>query len=58
MQPVVNPRYPGLAVRVADEGFAAYIWGSDFSFEVSAYAVAEREVPVADWALRRIVPYR
>ncbi|SDA11795.1 Acetyltransferase (GNAT) family protein [Pseudomonas sp. NFPP10] len=58
MQPVVNPRYPGLAVRVADEGFAAYIWGSDFSFEVSAYAVAEREVPVANWALRRIVPYR
>jgi len=58
MQPVVNPRYPGLAIRVADEGFAAYIWGSDFSFEVSAYAQAEREVPVAEWALRRIVPYR
>ncbi|ROL65645.1 GNAT family N-acetyltransferase [Pseudomonas protegens] len=58
MQPVVNPKYPGLAIRVADEGFAAYIWGSDFSFEVSAYAEAGRGMPVADWPLRRIVPYR
>ncbi|MBS7562256.1 MULTISPECIES: GNAT family N-acetyltransferase [Pseudomonas] len=58
MQPVVNPKYPGLAIRVADEGFAAYVWGSDFSFEVSAYAEAERGMPVADWPLRRIVPYR
>ncbi|MDP4571724.1 GNAT family N-acetyltransferase [Pseudomonas sp. LPH60] len=58
MQPVVNPKYPGLAIRVADEGFAAYVWGSDFSFEVSAYAEAERGMPVADWLLRRIVPYR
>ncbi|NMY69851.1 GNAT family N-acetyltransferase [Pseudomonas sp. WS 5414] len=58
MQPVVNPKYPGLAIRVADEGFAAYVWGSDFSFEVSAYAEAERGMPVADWPLRRIMPYR
>lgn len=58
MQPVVNPKYPGLAIRVADEGFAAYVWGSDFSFEVSAYAEAERGMPVVDWPLRRIMPYR
>ena len=32
----MNPKYPGLSVRVADEGFPSYIWGSDFSFEVAA----------------------
>ncbi|NBF02995.1 GNAT family N-acetyltransferase [Pseudomonas sp. Fl5BN2] len=58
MQPAVNPKHPGLAIRVADEGFAAYVWGSDFSFEVSAYAEAERGLAVADWPLRKIVPYR
>ena len=36
MQAVMNPKYPGLSVRVADEGFDAYVWGNDFSFEVSA----------------------
>lgn len=33
MQPLMNPKYPGLSVRVADDGFAAYIWGSDFSLK-------------------------
>jgi len=58
MQSVVNPRYPGLSVRLADEGFAAYVWGSDFSFMVDAYAEAERGKSVDQWPLRRVVPYR
>lgn len=58
MQPMINPKYPGLSVRVADDGFAAYVWGSDFSFEVSAYAQAESEQAVAKWPLRHITPYR
>ena len=58
MQPVMNPKYPGLSVRVADDGFAAYIWGSDFSFEVRAYASAQLDTPVAAWPLQPITPYR
>ena len=58
MQPVINPNYPGLSVRVADEGFAAYIWGSDFSFEVAAYGAAEIGKPVAQWPVTPITPYR
>ncbi|WP_025109096.1 GNAT family N-acetyltransferase [Pseudomonas sp. H1h] len=58
MQPVMNPKYPGLSVRVADDGFAAYIWGSDFSFEVAAYGAAVIGQPVAQWAVTPIVPYR
>lgn len=58
MQPVMNPKYPGLSVRVADEGFAAYIWGSDFSFEVAAYGAAEVGKPVAQWPVTPITPYR
>ena len=58
MQPVMNPKYPGLSVRVADDGFAAYIWGSDFSFEVTAYGAAVVGHPVAQWAVTPIVPYR
>lgn len=58
MQPVMNPKYPGLSVRVADDGFAAYIWGSDFSFEVSAYGAAVIGQPVERWAVTPIVPYR
>ncbi|WP_025809197.1 GNAT family N-acetyltransferase [Pseudomonas chlororaphis] len=58
MQPMINPKYPGLSVRVADEGFAAYVWGSDFSFEVSAYAQAQSEQAVAKWPLHHITPYR
>jgi hypothetical protein len=56
MQPVINPNYPGLSVRVADEGFAAYIWGSDFSFEVAAYGAAEIGKPVAQWPVTPITP--
>ena len=41
MQAVMNPKYPGLSVRVADEGFDAYVWGNDFSFEVSVYGVPQ-----------------
>lgn len=58
MQPVINPKHPGLAVRVADQGFAEYIWGSDFSFEVRAYAAAEINTPVDQWPLETITPYR
>ncbi|SEB93568.1 Acetyltransferase (GNAT) family protein [Pseudomonas saponiphila] len=58
MQPVVNPVHPGLAIRVADQGFAAYVWGSDFSFEVNAYAEPAPGLAVADWPLRKVVPYR
>ncbi|ETD35044.1 GNAT family acetyltransferase [Pseudomonas chlororaphis subsp. aurantiaca PB-St2] len=55
---MINPKYPGLSVRVADDGFAAYVWGSDFSFEVSAYAQAQSEQAVAKWPLHHITPYR
>jgi ribosomal protein S18 acetylase RimI-like enzyme len=55
---MINPKYPGLSVRVADDGFAAYVWGSDFSFEVSAYAQAQSEQVVAKWPLHHITPYR
>jgi len=58
MQPVMNPKYPGLSVRVADDGFATYIWGSDFSFEVAAYGAAAIGQPVERWAVTPIVPYR
>ena len=58
MQPVMNPKYPGLSVRVADDGFAAYIWGSDFSFEVAAYGAAEIGKPVEQWPVTPITPYR
>jgi len=58
MQPVMNPNYPGLSVRVADDGFAAYIWGSDFSFEVTAYGAAEVGKPVEQWPVTPITPYR
>ena len=53
MQAVMNPKYPGLSVRVADEGFDAYVWGNDFSFEVSAYGVPEMGKCVDQWALER-----
>ena len=58
MQPAVNPKYPGLSVRVAETSFAEYVWCSDFSFEVSAYAEAQRGMAVAQWPLRPIQPYR
>lgn len=54
----MNPKYPGLSVRVADEGFAPYIWGSDFSFEVAAYGAAVIGQPVEQWRVTPIVPYR
>jgi len=58
MQPVMNPKFPGLSVRVADEGFAAYIWGSDFSFEVTAYGAAQVGQAVAQWPVSAVTPYR
>ena len=58
MQAVMNPKYPGLSVRVADEGFDAYVWGNDFSFEVNAYGKPEMGKRVDQWAVERIVPYR
>jgi GNAT superfamily N-acetyltransferase len=45
-------------VRVADEGFDAYVWGNDFSFEVGAYGVPEMGKRVEQWPLERILPYR
>ncbi|MBC2658968.1 GNAT family N-acetyltransferase [Pseudomonas sp. MSSRFD41] len=57
MPPAICPPQ-GLAVRVADDGFAAYINDSDFSFQVEAYAEAERGVAVASWPLRQVAPYR
>ena len=57
MQPVMNPNHPGLSVRVADEGFAAYIWGSDFSFEVAAYGAPEIGLPVEQWRVTPITPW-
>jgi hypothetical protein len=57
-QAVMNPKYPGLSVRVADEGFDAYVWGNDFSFEVGAYGVPEMGKRVDQWPLERILPYR
>ena len=58
MQPLSNPRQPNLAVRVADQGFAAYICASDFSFEISAYTSASIDRPVAQWPLHAVTPYR
>ena len=58
MQAVVNPKYPGLSVRVADEGFDAYVWGNDFSFEVCVYGTPELGKPVDQWAVEQILPYR
>jgi GNAT superfamily N-acetyltransferase len=55
MQPVTNPKHPGLSV---DDGFAAYVWGSDFSFEVSAYGTPQIGRPVSQWPVTPIVPYR
>ncbi|AKA24811.1 GNAT family N-acetyltransferase [Pseudomonas chlororaphis] len=58
MQPMIHPQYPGLSVRVADDGFADYVWSSDFSFEVSAYAQVVSGQAVAKWPLRHVAPYR
>lgn len=58
MQPVMNPKHPGLSVRVVDDGFAVYVWGSDFSFEVNAYGAAQVGVAVDQWPVTPIVPYR
>ncbi|WP_073522295.1 GNAT family N-acetyltransferase [Pseudomonas fluorescens] len=54
----MNPKYPGLSVRVADEGFDAYVWGNDFSFEVSAYGVPQMGQRVEQWPVERVLPYR
>ena len=58
MQAVMNPKYPGLSVRVADEGFDAYVWGNDFSFEVSAYGVPQMGQRVDQWPVEKVLPYR
>lgn len=44
-------------MRVADE-LRAYVWGNDFSFEVSAYGVPGMGKQVDQWAVERILPYR
>ncbi len=58
MQPVINPKHPGLAVRVAGEEFAPYVWGSDFSFHVHAHGLAQVGLPVEQWPLENVSPYR
>lgn len=55
---VMSPKNPTVSVRLADEGFPAYVWGNDFSFEVSAYARADRHKKVEHWPLDVIRPYR
>ena len=57
MQAVMNPKYPGLSVRVADEGFDAYVWGNDFSFEVSAYGVPQMGQRVEQWPVENCLLY-
>lgn len=54
----INSTLPHVSVRVADEGFAAYIFASDFSFEVSGYTQAQIGRPVEDWSLVSVAPYR
>jgi len=58
MHLVLNPNDPVVSVRLADEGFAPYVWGNDFSFEVNAYARADRHKKVEHWPLDMITPYR
>ncbi len=55
---VMNPKDPQVSVRLADEGFAPYVWGNDFSFEVRAYACADQHKKVEQWPLELIAPYR
>ena len=58
MHLVMNPKDPQVSVRLADEGFAPYVWCNDFSFEVRAYARADRHKRVERWPLDLITPYR
>ena len=58
MHLVINPQDPQVSVRLADEGFAPYVWCNDFSFEVRAYARADRYKKVEHWPLELITPYR
>lgn len=47
-----------LVVRLADHSFADYVHGSDYGFEVQAYATPLQGQPVASWPLRAVAPYR
>ena len=58
MHLVINPQNPEVSVRLADEGFAPYVWCNDFSFEVRAYAQVDLHTRVDEWPLHRITPYR
>ncbi|MDE1163869.1 MAG: GNAT family N-acetyltransferase [Pseudomonas sp.] len=49
---------PALAVRVADEGFEAYVLGCEFGFRVEAYGQPQIGKKVAQWALAPVSPYR
>lgn len=55
---VMNPKDPEVSVRLADEGFAPYVWGNDFSFDVCAYARVDQHKKVERWPLDTITPYR
>ena len=58
MHLVINPQNPEVSVRLADEGFAPYVWCNDFSFEVRAYAQVEAHLSVEHWPLAMVTPYR
>lgn len=55
---VMHPKDPEVSVRLADEGFAPYVWGNDFSFDVKAYAQVDQGKKVEQWPLEMITPYR
>ena len=58
MHLVINPQNPEVSVRLADEGFAPYVWCNDFSFEVRDYAQVEAHLSVEHWPLAMVTPYR
>ena len=58
MHLVINPQNPEVSVRLADEGFAPYVWCNDFSFEVRAYAQVEAQLNVEHWPLAMVTPAR
>lgn len=58
MHAVMNLKHPGLSVRVADEGFDAYVWSSDFSFQVGGYGVPVIGKRVDQWVVEDVTPYR
>ena len=48
----------GISVRVADDGFAPYVLGSEYAFQVRGYARPQIGRPVAQWPVEPVAPYR